>query len=111
MRQITEILRLKFQAGLSHEKIAAAVGLSKGAVSKYLSLAAAQDLAWPLPEGLDEAALKKRLHPPKSSRTRFVEPAYPHIHQELKRKGVTLQLLWSEYVAAHGERAGRDVNR
>ncbi len=41
MRQITEILRLKFQAGLSHEKIAAAVGLSKGAVSKYISLAAA----------------------------------------------------------------------
>lgn len=29
------------------------------------------------------------------------------MHQELKRKGVTLQLLWEEYHATHGERAYR----
>ena len=36
---------------LRHQKIARAVGLSKGAVNKYVSLAQAQGLAWPLPEG------------------------------------------------------------
>lgn len=39
MRTITEVLRLKYDAGLSHEKIARACGLSKGVVSKYVSLA------------------------------------------------------------------------
>jgi len=107
MRKITEVLRLKFEAKISHEKIGRAVGLSKGAVNKYVSLAQAQGLSWPLPEGLDEAALEARLYPPRSVATSFAEPDYPRIHQELKRKGVTLQLLWSEYMAIHGERARR----
>lgn len=107
MRKITEILRLKFQAKLSHEKIARAVGQSKGAVNKYVSLAQAQGLSWPLPEGMDEAALEARLYPPRTASSAFVEPDYAQLHQELKRKGVTLQLLWSEHVAAHGARARR----
>ena len=40
MRKVKDILRLKFEAGLSHERIAAAVGLSKGAVTHYLQRAA-----------------------------------------------------------------------
>ena len=107
MRKITEVLRLKFEAKLSHEKIGRAVGLSKGAVNKYVSLAQAQGLSWPLPEAMDEASLEARLYPPRTPATRFGEPDYPRIHQELKRKGVTLQLLWSEYMAAHGEQALR----
>ena len=54
MRQLTDILRLKHAAGLSHAKIAAALGLSKGVVSKYVSLAKAKGVSWPLPEELDE---------------------------------------------------------
>ncbi len=107
MRKITEVLRLKFEAKLSHEKIGRAVGLSKGAVNKYVSLAQAQGLSWPLPKGMDEAALEARLYPPRAAVTHAAEPDYPHLHQELKRKGVTLQLLWSEYMAAHGEQALR----
>ena len=34
-------------------------------------------------------------------------PTSRHLHQELKRKGVTLQLLWEEYAAAHPEAAYR----
>ena len=56
---------------------------------------------------MDEASLEARLYPPRTPATRFGEPDYPRIHQELKRKGVTLQLLWSEYMAAHGEQALR----
>ena len=107
MRKITEVLRLKFEARLSHEKIALAVGLSKGAVGKYVSLAKSQGLSWPLPAGMDEAELEARLYPPRRASTRFIEPDHAKIHTELKRKGVTLQLLWSEYVAEAGERAYR----
>jgi len=107
MRKITEVLRLKFEAKLSHDQIARAVALSKGGVGKYVSLAKAQGLSWPLPEGMDEAALEARLYPPRQASTRFIEPDHRKIHTELKRKGVTLQLLWSEYVAEVGERAYR----
>ena len=107
MRQITEVLRLKYEAGLSHERIARACGLSKGVVGKYVSLTQAQGLHWPLPEGTDEARLEALLFPAKTPPARFAEPDYFQIHQELKRKGVTLQLLWAEYVETHGEKARR----
>ena len=60
MRQIIEVLRLKYEAGLSHERIARACGLSKGVVSKYLSLAQVQGVTWPLPED----TLRPRCFPP-----------------------------------------------
>jgi DNA-binding transcriptional regulator LsrR (DeoR family) len=44
MRNIKECLRLKFEAGLSHEKIARALQLSKGVVSKYVTAARAAGL-------------------------------------------------------------------
>ena len=107
MRQLSEILRLKHQAGLSHARIAAALDLSKGVVNKYVSLARAKGVEWPLPEGMDEAALERLLFPAPVHPGRGAEPDYAALHQELKRKGVTLQLLWAEYAAAHGERALR----
>ena len=107
MKKIIEVLRLKYEAQLSHEKIARACELSKGAVSKYVSLARAKGITWPLPEGVDEVVLEARLFPTQEKPTRFVPPDCFQIHQELKRKGVTLQLLWAEYVARHGEQAYR----
>jgi len=107
MKKIVEILRLKHEAKLSHEKIARVCQLSKGAVSKYVSLARARGVGWPLPEGVDEVALEALLFPAREKPSRFVQPDGFQIHQELKRKEVTLQLLWSEYVARHGERAYR----
>jgi len=105
MKKIIEVLRLKYEAKLSHEKIGKACGLSKGVVNKYVNLAKAQDITWPLPEGMDEGRLEARLFPAKPPSARFVIPDGFQIHQELKRKGVTLQLLWAEYCAAQGERA------
>ena len=61
MRKIKDVLRLKLQAGLSHERIAASLGISKGVVAKYASLAAAAGLDWPTVEGLSEAALERHL--------------------------------------------------
>lgn len=107
MRKIRDVLRLRHEAGLSQEKVARAVGISKGAVAKYLSLSKAQGLGWPLPDDLDDTALEQLLFPVAKTPVRLVEPDFPTIHQELKRKGVTLHLLWSEYAIAHGERAWR----
>jgi len=107
MHKIEEVLRLRFEAGLSYERIARACGLSKGVVSKYLSLAEAKGIGWPPPDGMAPSSLSEVLMPKRAAPERFVEPDYAEIHQELKRKGVTLQLLWSEYVAIHGGQAWR----
>ncbi len=91
---------------MSLEAIARALNLSKGVVAKYLRLAGLAGLGWPLPEDLDDVALEKRLYQQPSARVAtFAEPDYAQIHQELKRKGVTLLLLWEEYQASQGDRA------
>jgi transposase len=107
MQQIEDVLRLHHEAKLAYSQIALACGLSKGVVSKYLSLAKARGIGWPLPQDMDEAQLESRLLGGTERPRRFVEPDFPAIHQELKRKGVTLQLLWSEYSAAQGDGAYR----
>ena len=108
MSKLTEILRLKHEAKLSHEKIAGAVGLSKGAVGKYVNLAKARGITWPLPPGMDATQLEAKLFRGQGKPgSKFARPDFPRLHQELKRKGVTLQLLWAEYAEAHGKRAYR----
>jgi transposase len=101
IRMIKDILRLKYQGGLSHERIAQSLSISKGAVAKYLSLAGAAGLDWALTAELDEASLERRLMGGGAALSRVVEPDYARVHIELRRKGVTLMLLWAEYRAAH----------
>ena len=106
MRKIRETLRYRNTTDLSLEGIAQALKLSKGVVVKYLQLAQAAGLAWPLPEELDDAALERLLYPASSPRlARYSAPDYAVIHQELRKKGVTLQLLWEEYRQRVGDAA------
>jgi transposase len=107
MHKIEEILRLRHAAGLSLAQIAAALGLSKGVVAKYVNLAEARGIGWPLPAGLDPGRLADRLLDTEPAPSRFAVPDFGRVHVELKRKGTTLQLLWSEYVDQHGDRAYR----
>ena len=107
MKKLIEILRLKHEAKLSNQRIAAACGISKGAVHKYLALTKARGLSWPLPPEIDEQKLEALLYPAKPPSERFVLPDCREMHVELRRKGVTLQLLWSEYAARYEERAYR----
>jgi len=98
MRKIRDVLRYRHSTGLSLEAIARALNISKGVVSKYLRLASEAGLGWPLPDDLDDAALEKRLFQlPTAKAPTFAEPDYAQVHQELKRKGVTLILLWEEF--------------
>ena len=103
MRRLRELLRLKYEAGLSHRAVAGACAMGLGTVTTYLQRAAAAGLQWPLPDDLDDAALEARLFvrpavPPARDR---VVPEWPQLHQELKKPGVTLSLLWVEYRAQH----------
>lgn len=108
MRKIVDVLRLKFETGLSHERIAAATKVSKGAVTKYVQRARDAGLGWPLPPDMDEARLEALLFPQAAPTVeRYAAPDFAHLHQELKRKGVTLQLLWEEYSTAHAGQAYR----
>ena len=103
MRRLRELLRLRFEAGLSHRSIAQACTVGLGTVTSYLQRAAAAGLAWPLPDGLYDATLDARLF----TRPRFASdrhrpvPDWAQLHQERKKPGVTLQLLWLEYRAQH----------
>jgi transposase len=95
MRRLRELLRLKYDAGLSHRAIAQACGMGLGAVTTYLQRAAAAGLPWPLPDDLDDAALDARLFAPPASPAASdrVVPDWRTLHHELKKPGVTLALL------------------
>jgi transposase len=98
MRKVREVLRLKHASGLSYRKISEATGVGKTQAAEYVRRAEAAGLGWPLPDGLDDAALERRLFPVAAT---DVRPAidWPMIQGELKRRGVTLALLWQEYLA------------
>lgn len=101
MRKIKEILRLKWETGLAARQIAHSLSISHSTVLDMLRRAERAGFTWPLPD-LDDAALEAKLYPgnpdPKRKRP---EPDMAYIHRELRRKGVTLQLLWLEYKQAH----------
>jgi transposase len=107
MRKIREVLRLS-AGGLSKRKIAVSLGISATAAGECIRRARQAGLSWPLPEELDDTGLEVQLYPPppKSARDRRPQPDWPAIHRELRRKGVTLQLLWEEHRAAYPEGYG-----
>jgi transposase len=105
MRKIREVLRLKFQYGHSNKQIAQSCNIARSTVREYLDRAGKAGYSWPLDPSLDDAILEKTLFPPQpllplSPRTM---PPVEYLHQELRRKGVTLQLLWHEYKQANPE--------
>ncbi|OYV74585.1 MAG: IS21 family transposase [Chromatiales bacterium 21-64-14] len=99
MRKIREVLRLKWDGGVSNRRIAQSCAIGRPAVTEYLRRAADAGLSWPLPADLDDAALERRLFPRPASLPADLRtvPDWAQMHQELKRKGVTLVLLWQEY--------------
>ena len=101
VRKIREILRLRYEQGLSHREVAQACVIGPSSVSRYLQRAARHGLGWPLPADLDDAGLEARLFRRPAPAPNRARPDCAHIHGELKRNGVTLQLLWEEYLQVH----------
>ena len=106
MRKIRDVLRLRLQAGLSFRQISLSTKVSVGAIQKLLKTAEQLQLAWPLPDGLDDTQLARLFYPAADTRgsSRFQLPDWPTVHQELKRKGMSMQLLWQEYTERYPNR-------
>lgn len=110
MRKIREVLRLKFERGRTNRQIALSCRIGAGTVSEYLQRARASAVSWTDAQSLTDAELEARL---------FAQPQYraslprapidfEWVHQELRRTGVTLQLLWTEYVEAAKGQKGQE---
>ena len=100
MRKIKEILRMKWSCNISERRIATSCGVSRSTVSDSIGRAQAAGLSWPLPDDMDDARLDALLYPlPAPSSKQRPMPDWSYVHQEMKRKGVTLFLLWQEYKA------------
>lgn len=108
MRKVREVLRLKHALGVSEREIARSIGISRSTVGEYLRRAAVIGITWPVRDGLDDAELERRLFTPASFAEQPARPLleWPQVHSELKRRGVTLMLLWEEYRAQHGDGYG-----
>lgn len=102
MRHIREILRLKWRLHRSHRETARSLGVSAGAVASVLSRATKVGLSWEALDGLTDEALEQRLYGPKiTGRTARPLPDPTWIHTELRRAGVTRELLHLEYLQQH----------
>ncbi|MGR3318858.1 MAG: IS21 family transposase [Candidatus Anammoxibacter sp.] len=105
MRKLKEILRLKYKAKLSNRMIGTSLSISPGTVSIYINRAKLMGIEdWPLPIHWDDLSLHKYFIQTKiKPRTAIPLPDWGVFHPELKKKGVTKQLLWQEYVERNSD--------
>jgi transposase len=101
MRKVREVLRLKYACGASVRMIARSVGVGHTTVAEYLRRTAVIGITWPVPAEIDAAELERRLFAPAGLNrpAARIMPDWTHVHAELRRRGVTLLLLWEEYRA------------
>lgn len=109
MRKIGEVLRLKWTCGLSNRAIARSCRISHSTVREYLVRAEQAGLKWPFPETLNEDDLYRLLFPEKAPvvdpHTKPL-PDWEVVRKELKKRNVTLRLVWDEYREAHPDGYG-----
>ena len=106
MRKVREVLRLKHACGASDRLIAQSLGIGRTTVGEYLRRAAVVGGTWPVE--LDDAELERLPFTPAGfyeGPTR-PQPDWSRMHAELRRRGVTLMLLWEEYRAEHPDGYG-----
>lgn len=102
MRKIRDVLRLSLESDLSNGQIARSLGVSKTTVAAYLALAKKEGVVWPLTSA-QQVSLEKACSAGKPPSAQRPLPEMPLLHLELKKPGVTLQLLWEEYRSVHPE--------
>ena len=93
MEKAKEILRLS-RMGLSQRDVASGTGCSLGTVNAVLAKVKEAGVSDPL--SLETKELGSIIYPPEKSKEK-TEPDFEHVDREMKRKGVTLFLLWEEY--------------
>jgi transposase len=98
MRKIIEVLRLHSEHQMSIRQIAKSCSLAHSTVREYLQRARQAGLTWPLDPNLDNTDLEPVLFLERSlPADRRAMPHMEYLYKEMKRRGVTLQLLWYEY--------------
>jgi len=98
MTDYRKILRL-YHEGFSQRSTATICKSSRNTVRNTISRFEESSLSWPLPESLDDAELESILLGKKVVANPRKSPDFKRIHQELSKSGVTLSLLWHEYLA------------
>ena len=99
MRKIKEILRLKYEAGLSNRAIAGACNISNSTVGEYLRRAEATGIGWPVDELSEDELYEKLFGEPAAAPEKARPlPDWEAVRKELRKKGVTLRLIWIEYI-------------
>ena len=102
MRKIREVLRLRFENNLSYRDIASSCRMGRSTVGEYLRRAETAGVTWLKAQQLDDEELETLLFPvPVVPGRERPLPDWDYVHRELKRKGVTLFLLWQEHKEAH----------
>ena len=104
MRRVREMLRLRRDAGLAIREVARRTDVAPSTLREMLRRFERSGLAWPLPLDLTDTALEARLYGEvgtKQGHRRRPEPDWAQLNRELKRKHVTLQILWDEYIEAN----------
>ena len=96
MRKIREILRLKYECNLTDRQIAKSCLVARSTVANYLSKTKSAGLKWPIPENFSDTDIYNLMYKSRGNRSGIKRnmPPMEYIHNELKKKGVTLQLLW-----------------
>ena len=98
MRKTKEILRLAQETDLTNRQIARSVRVSPTTVADCIRRAEEAGLVWPFDAAeMDDGVIEELLYPEERTPTRPL-PDMKRVHTELSRKGVTLALLWEEYV-------------
>ena len=115
MRHVRDVIRLK-SAGMPTREIARRVGTAPSTVRLTIRRFEAAGLTWPLPDDVTDAVLEVRLFASagagpgtRRGQRRQTEPDWAAVHRELRRKHVTLSIVWEEYIA--GEPGGYRYSR
>ena len=113
MRHVRDVIRLK-SAGMPIREIARRMGTAPSTVRLTIQRFEAAGLNWPLPDDVTDAVLEARLFAgagpgTRRGQRRQAEPDWALVHRELKRKHVTLSIVWEEYIA--GEPGGYRYSR
>ncbi|MBM4448871.1 MAG: IS21 family transposase [Chloroflexi bacterium] len=106
MRKIKEVLRLKYDCGISEREISRSCSISRSTVADYIRRATAAGLTWSEALALTQTQLEERLfhseHIPSS--VQRPPPDCEYIYNQLRtyRKfNLTLSQLWLEYKEKH----------
>ena len=103
MRKIREVLRLTHELGLTVRQVREATGVGKTAVCEYVRRAKVVGITWPIPPEIGDAELERLLFTPPGFHEGSTKPIpdWTKVHEELKRRSVTLMILWEEHRAEH----------